>query len=67
MQKILLVIENAPDNNLWGRVSFEGNLIVDSAPSTELLGIKIAKILRDLHGVNPASIEFETTYDDTAF
>jgi len=67
MQKIILIIENDSDNNLWGRVSFEENLIVDSAPSLELLEIKIAKILRDLHGVNPTYIEFEISHDSTVF
>ena len=67
MAKIILIIEKDSDNNLWGRVSFEENLIVDSAPSLELLEIKIAKILHNLHGVNPTSIEFEISHDATVF
>jgi hypothetical protein len=65
MKKLLLIIEKGADMDLWGRVSFEDNLIVDSAPSLESLEVKIKNILHDLHGVNPASIEIESIHDAT--
>jgi transcriptional regulator with XRE-family HTH domain len=66
MQKILLIIEKGADKDLWGRVSFEDNLIVDSAPSLEVLGKKMKKTLHDLHGLNPTTIEFDIAHDLTA-
>ena len=66
MQKILLIIEKGTDKDLWGRVSFDDNLIVDSAPSLELLQRKMKKLLQDLHDLNPSKVEFEMAYDLTA-
>ena len=66
MQKILLIIEKGKDKDLWGRVSFEDNLIVDAAPSLESLKKKMKKTLHDLHGLNPANIDFDFAYDLTA-
>ena len=66
MQKILLIIEKGTDKDLWGRVAFDDNLIVDSASSIELLERKMKKLLHDLHGLSPAKIEFEILHDLTA-
>jgi DNA-binding transcriptional regulator YdaS (Cro superfamily) len=66
MQKLLLIIEKGADKDLWGRVSFDDNLIVDSAPSLESLQKKMKKTLHDLHGLNPATIEFDIAHDLTA-
>jgi DNA-binding transcriptional regulator YdaS (Cro superfamily) len=66
MEKILLIIEKGTDKDLWGRVSFDDNLIVDSAPSIELLEKKMRKLLRDLHGLSPAKMQFEIVHDLTA-
>jgi hypothetical protein len=66
MDKILLIIEKGADKELWGRVSFDDNLIVDSAPSMDVLQKKMKKALHDFHDLNPATIEFETAYDLTA-
>jgi len=66
MQKVLLIIEKGTDKDLWGRVSFDDNLIVESAPSFELLERKMKKLLHDLHGLSPAKIEFEFVHDLTA-
>jgi hypothetical protein len=66
MQKILLIIEKGKDKDLWGRVSFEDNLIVDSAQSLESLQKKMKKTLHDLHGVSPANIDFDVAHDLTA-
>jgi hypothetical protein len=66
MQKILLIIEKGTGKDLWGRVSFEDNLIVDSASSLESLQKKIKKTLQDLHGVNSTNLEFDIAHDLTA-
>ena len=66
MQKVLLIIEKEVHKDLWGRVSFDDNLIVDSAPSLDLLEKKMKKTLHGLHGVNPAKIEFDIAHDLTA-
>jgi hypothetical protein len=66
MQKILLIIEKGTDKDLWGRVSFEDNLIVDSAPTLESLFKKMKKILHDLHWLSTANIEFDLAHDLTA-
>ena len=66
MEKILLIIEKGTDKDLWGRVSLDDNLIVDSASSIELLERKMKKLLHDLHGLSPAEIEFEVLHDLTA-
>jgi hypothetical protein len=63
MRRIILVIEKGADNTLWGRVSFEGNLVVDSAPNLESLKRKIKIILHDFHRVESETIQFEITHD----
>lgn len=66
MQKLLLIIEKGKGKDLWGRVSFEDDLIVDSASSLDSLQKKMKKTLQDLHGVNPATIKFDIAHDLTA-
>jgi hypothetical protein len=66
MEKILLIIEKSTDNELWGRVIFDDNLITDTAPSLELLQKKIKKLLYDFHDLSPAKVEFDFAYDLTA-
>jgi transcriptional regulator with XRE-family HTH domain len=66
MDKILLIIEKGADNGLWGRVTFDDNLITESAPSLELLQKKMKKLLRDFHNLSLIEIEFDLAYDLTA-
>jgi DNA-binding transcriptional regulator YdaS (Cro superfamily) len=66
MEKILLIIEKGADKDLWGRVSFDDNLIVDSASSLESLEKKMKKTLHDLHELNPTTIVFDIAHDLTA-
>jgi DNA-binding transcriptional regulator YdaS (Cro superfamily) len=66
MHKVLLIIEKGTDKDLWGRVSVDDNLIVDSAPSLEALERKMKKTLHDLHSLSPATIEFDIAHDLTA-
>lgn len=62
---LTLTLENGDDGTLWGRVLFDDNLIVDSAPTLEELQVKIKKLLFDFHGVE--EIQFELAYDLTSF
>ena len=66
MEKILLIIEKGVDKDLWGRVSFDDNLIVDSAQSMELLQKKMIKSLHVFHDLSIGDIEFDIAYDLTA-
>ena len=65
MQKILLVVEKSK-GELFGRVQYEDDLLIESAKTVEALERKIQKLLKDFHGVNPSEIELEHVYDLTA-
>ncbi len=65
MQKIILIIESASDDLLWGRVNFDDNLIVESAPDEDALKKKMARLLKDFNGLHPKEIEFDVQYDIT--
>jgi hypothetical protein len=66
MENILLIIEKGTDNELWGRVTFDDNLITESAPSLEVLQKKIKKLLHDFHDLDSALVHFDIAYDLTA-
>ncbi|HEY4111082.1 hypothetical protein [Puia sp.] len=66
MEKIPLIVEKGADKHLWGRVTLNDDLLVDSAKSLESLQKKFRKNLQDFHGMNPATIEFELAHDLTA-
>lgn len=62
----LLTLEKAPGNSfIWGRITCEGNLIVESARSLESLEKKIKKLLNDFHKIK-GEITFEHAYDLTS-
>ncbi len=65
MEKILLVIEKS-QNELYGRVQYDNNLIVDSARSARGLENKFRKLLHEFHALDIKDIEFEHAYDITA-
>lgn len=50
---------------LWGRVTYEDNLIVDSAANLQTLEKKMRKLLKDFHQVE--EVAFEYAYDLTVF
>ncbi len=52
MVKINLIIEKGEDGKLWGRVNFRNNLIVDLAPTVEMLEKKMRKLIKDFHDVD---------------
>ncbi len=62
--KLLLIIEKA-NGRLWGRLTFEDNLITVSAITVRNLEKKMRKLLEDFHNLKEA--EFEYFYDLTAF
>lgn len=66
MENILLIIEKGADNELWGRVIFDDNLITESAPSLEVLQKKFRKLLHDFHDLDPMLVHFDIAYDLTA-
>ncbi len=67
MNTLELVIENAKAGELWGRVLFEEDLLVDSAENVEELQKKMKLLLSDFHDLQPGSITFEISYDLSAF
>lgn len=64
MAKINLIIEKGDDGKLWGRLNFRNNLITDFASSVEILERKMAKLVKDFHGVDAV---FDHSYDVSAF
>ena len=63
METVLLIIENAKDGTVWGRVSFDDNLITEEAGSVHELELKIKALLKDWHNVDPDEIDFDLQYD----
>jgi len=63
MEPTTLTIEKSQDGNVWGRVEYEGDLLVDSAKTVEALGRKFKKLLHDFHQVDPSNVKFELAYD----
>ena len=61
---IQLILEKE-GGKLWGRISYDGNLIVDSATTLSALEKKLRKRLNDFHKVK--EVEFDLAYDLTAF
>lgn len=64
MPKFVLIIEKEK-GKLWGRLTCNDNLIIDYAANVPALEKKMAKLLKDFHGVQKAT--FERNYDLTAF
>ena len=64
MKKMLLVLEK-DKGKLWGRLTYKNNLITDYAANVPALEKKMAKLLKDFHGVKNPS--FERSYDLTVF
>ncbi len=50
-QKIALIIESSSEGDVWGRVHYDDNLIVESAADTEKLSRKMKKLLLDFHSL----------------
>src|ERR1700722_8368872 len=63
MKKILLVVEKSSDDQVWGRVNFEDNLIVEEAATLPLLQKKMKGLLHDFHDLKPTTVDFDVAYD----
>ena len=64
MQQLPLIIEKA-DGILWGRVTYDDDLLVDSAPTLNELQAAMKTLLREFHDLS--DVEFIYTYDLSAF
>ena len=62
---IALILESTEENEVFGRISFGDNLLVDSASTIELLEAKMKKLLFKFHGLKPNDISFDIQYDIT--
>lgn len=62
MQNIELVIEKGEDG-LWGRVNYNGSLIVEHAATLDDLKLKLKDLLHDFEGIDPESVVFDFRYD----
>lgn len=63
-QKVQLIVEKS-NGELWGRVKVKGNLIIDTAKTTEGLKTKLKKLVYELEDVDVK--DFEVSYDLTSF
>ncbi|GGN00662.1 hypothetical protein GCM10010967_38630 [Dyadobacter beijingensis] len=63
-QIITLIVENG-ESSLWGRVTYDDNLIVDEAATIDELQAKMRMLLLDFHDLSPESYEFRIEYDVT--
>lgn len=61
--KVDLIIERGSDGDLWGRVNYNDNLIVDQAASVKELEEKMRQQLYDFEEVHPETVEFTHLYD----
>ena len=64
---INLIIENAKAGEVWGRVNYEDDLLVESAENVEQLQIKMKELLSNFHDLKPDTVNFEISYDLSAF
>ena len=64
-QTIALILESTEENEVFGRIFFEDNLLVESASSIELLETKMKKLLFKFHALKPIDILFDIQYDIT--
>jgi hypothetical protein len=65
MEKILLIVEKSK-GELFGRVQYDDNLLVDSGKTVDSLEKKFRKLLNDFHDIDPDKIAFEHVYDISA-
>jgi len=60
--KLEMIVERGEDN-LTGRVTYNENLIVESADNVNELAEKLKLLLFEFEGVDPKSVVFEYLYD----
>lgn len=66
-KKVLKLIVEGSDGALWGRVNFNDNLIVDSAPTLKALETQMMHLLTKFHEIDSKIYRFQVEYDLTAF
>lgn len=59
---IKLILEKGR-GEIWGRVDFEGDLIIESAGTQEVLEEKIKGHLKHFHDLIPSRVEFDVTWE----
>lgn len=64
MKKLTLILEK-DKGRLWGRLNYRNNLITDYAANIPSLEKKMARLLKDFHGLE--KVKFERSYDLTVF
>lgn len=62
MKKLELIIEHG-DGELWGRVTYNDNLITGSAKSITELETQLKELLHDFEGLDPEQVTFTHLYD----
>ena len=67
MTKISLIVDGSAAGELWGRILFDNNLIIESAPDLDSLQNKMKMLLKDFHDLAPEAIKFDVQYDVTVF
>ncbi len=65
MKPLTLIIERS-QGELWGRIHYEDDLIIDSARTLDGLEKKMKKLLKELHNADPKTVVFDYQYDLTA-
>lgn len=65
MKTIQLIVEKGDDGQLWGRVNYEDDLLVDAANTLDELQTAMKKLLTDFHDAH--QITFDIAYDLSAF
>ena len=61
--KIKLILERGK-REIWGRVDFEGDLIIVSGGTEDALKLSIYGQLLFFHGLDSSQIEFETSWEN---
>ena len=65
METLVLIVEKS-QGELWGRVHYDDDLLIDSARNVDGLERKMKKLLKDLHNLDPKEVIFEVQYDLSA-
>ena len=62
VQNIELIIEKG-ESGIWGRVTYNDNLITDEADNLNELELNLKGLLKDFEGLDPEGIVFDIRYD----
>ncbi len=62
----LIVEKENKSNKLWGRIEYNGSLLIDSADTIEELTSKMQTVIQTMYNLHPAGYQLELLYDLTA-